>query len=78
MDKQKQDRLISSLSGTLTTAVNAKLDKLIKVEMKNNILPGKSDSDHEGRLLCLMKFIFTSYSAVHVVSSSRPVWFYQP
>ena len=41
LDKQKQDKLITTLSGTLTTAVNAKLDKLVKAEMKNNVLPGK-------------------------------------
>ena len=40
MDKQKQDKLITTLSHTLTTAVNAKLDKLIKMEMKNSIVPG--------------------------------------
>lgn len=40
LDKQRQDRLITTLSSTLTTAVNAKLDKLIKVEMKNNVIPG--------------------------------------
>ncbi len=40
LDKQRQDKLITTLSATLTTAVNAKLDKLIKTEMKNNVLPG--------------------------------------
>ena len=39
LDKQRQDRLISSVSQTLTTAVNTKLDKVVKSEMKNNILP---------------------------------------
>lgn len=41
LDKQKQDKLITTLSNTLTTAVNAKLDKLVKTEMKNTILPGR-------------------------------------
>jgi hypothetical protein len=40
LDKQRQDRLVTTLSNTLTTAVNAKLDKLIKAEMKNSVLPG--------------------------------------
>ena len=39
LDKQRQDRLISSVSQTLTTAVNTKLDKVVKSEMKNNVLP---------------------------------------
>ncbi len=41
LDKQKQDRLISTLSHTLTTAVNVKLDKLVKIEMKNSVVPGR-------------------------------------
>ena len=41
LDKQRQDRLISSVSQTLTTAVNTKLDKVVKSEMKNNVLPGE-------------------------------------
>lgn len=40
LDKQKQDRLITTLSSTLTTAVNTKMDKLIRTEIKNCILPG--------------------------------------
>ena len=40
LDKQRQDKLITTLSGTLTTAVNAKLDKLIKTEIRNSVLPG--------------------------------------
>lgn len=40
LDKQKQDKLITSLSSTLTTAVHAKLDKLVKTELKNSVLPG--------------------------------------
>ena len=39
MDKQRQDRLIASISQTLTTAVNTKLDKVVRSEMKNNVLP---------------------------------------
>ena len=39
MDKQRQDRLISSLSQTLTTAVNTKLEKLVKNEIKNSVIP---------------------------------------
>ena len=41
LDKQRQDKLITTLSSTLTTAVNAKLDKLIKTEIKNSVLPGR-------------------------------------
>ena len=41
LDKQKQDRLISSLSQTLTTAVNTKLDKLVKNEMKTQVVPSE-------------------------------------
>lgn len=41
LDKQRQDKLITALSGTLTTAVNAKLDKLVKTEMKNSVFPGR-------------------------------------
>ena len=40
MDKQKQDKLIGSVSQTLTTAVNTKLDKLVRNEMKTQVLPG--------------------------------------
>ena len=42
LDKQRQDRLISSVSQTLTTAVNTKLDKLVRNEMKGQVVPGKS------------------------------------
>lgn len=49
MDKQRQDRLIASISQTLTTAVNTKLDKVVKSEMKNNVLPsegGRGRDEH--------------------------------
>ncbi len=42
VDKQRQDRLISSISSTLTTAVNTKLDKLVRSEMKSQVVPGKN------------------------------------
>jgi len=44
LDKMKQDKLISSLSQTLTAAVHAKLDKVVRTEMKNAVLPGQSPS----------------------------------
>ena len=45
LDKPKHDRLISTVSQTLTTAVHTKLDKLIKAEMRASAVPG------EGRTL---------------------------
>ena len=50
MDKQRQDRLIASISQTLTTAVNTKLDKVVRSEMKNNVLPceGGREGGREG------------------------------
>ncbi len=40
VEKQRQDRMISSVSQTLTTAVNSKLDKLVRSEMKSQVVPG--------------------------------------
>lgn len=39
LDKQRQDRLISSVSQTLTTAVNQKLDRVVKNEFKAQVIP---------------------------------------
>ena len=52
MDKQRQDRLIASISQTLTTAVNTKLDKVVKSEMKNNVLPCEGGRAGMSMLLC--------------------------
>ena len=43
LDKQRQDKLITALSSTFTTAVNAKLDRLVKSEMKNSVFPGRPE-----------------------------------
>ena len=40
MDRQRQDKLLSTVSQTLTSAVNAKLEKLVKTEMKTHVIPG--------------------------------------
>ena len=45
LDRQKQDKLISTVSQTLTAAVNAKLDKVVKTEMKTHVIPGECESD---------------------------------
>ena len=34
-EKQRHERLVQTLSQTVTTAVNARLDKVVKSEMKN-------------------------------------------
>lgn len=41
LDRQRQDRLISTVSQTLTSAVHAKLEKVVKTEMKNQVTPGQ-------------------------------------
>ena len=40
MDRQRQDKLISTVSQTLTSAVHVKLEKVVKNEMKTNVNPG--------------------------------------
>lgn len=40
LDRQRQDKLISTVSQTLTSAVHAKLEKVVKSEMKNQVTPG--------------------------------------
>ena len=40
LDRQRQDKLISTVSQTLTSAVNAKLEKVVKSEMKSHVTPG--------------------------------------
>ena len=44
LDKQRQDRLISSVSQTLTTAVNQKLDRVVKNEVKAQVVPSEWSS----------------------------------
>ena len=41
LDRQRQDRLISTVSQTLTSAVHAKLEKVVKSEMKSQVTPGR-------------------------------------
>lgn len=38
-DKKKQDQLQSTLSQTLTTTLSGKLDKAVKAEVKNAVVP---------------------------------------
>lgn len=38
-DKQKQDKFLNTLSQNVTSTVSSKLDKLVKQEMKNTVLP---------------------------------------
>ena len=40
MDRQRQDKLISTVSQTLTSAVHVKLEKVVKSEMKTHVTPG--------------------------------------
>ena len=40
-DKQKQDIFLNKLSQNVTSTINTKLDKLVKQEMKNTVLPGE-------------------------------------
>ena len=44
LDRQRQDKLISTVSQTLTAAVNMKLEKVVKSEMKSQVVPGMTDS----------------------------------
>ena len=41
LDKQRQDKLISTISTTLSTAVKTKMDHLVRNEMKNLVIPSK-------------------------------------
>ena len=40
LDRQRQDKLISTISQTLTSAVHVKLEKVVKSEMKGQVTPG--------------------------------------
>ena len=42
LDRQRQDKLISTVAQTLTSAVNTKLERVVKTEMKNQVVPGKA------------------------------------
>ncbi|XP_070576076.1 enhancer of mRNA-decapping protein 4-like isoform X2 [Ptychodera flava] len=39
MDKQKQEKLLETVSQTLSTTITQKLEKTVKVEMKNSVVP---------------------------------------
>ena len=40
VDRQRQDKLISTVSQTLSSAVHVKLEKCVKSEMKSHVTPG--------------------------------------
>ena len=40
------DRMTQSVSQSVTSAVNSKLDKLVKNEMKNTVVPSKKEILH--------------------------------
>ena len=40
-EKQKQDKFLNTLSQNVTSTINTKLEKLVKQEMKNAVLPGE-------------------------------------
>jgi enhancer of mRNA-decapping protein 4 len=44
VDRQRQDKLISTVSQTLTSAVHVKLEKVVKSEMKTHVTPAVSRS----------------------------------
>jgi enhancer of mRNA-decapping protein 4 len=44
LDRQRQDKLISTISQTLTSAVHVKLEKVVKSEMKGQVTPAVSRS----------------------------------
>ena len=44
VDRQRQDKLISTVSQTLTSAVHVKLEKVVKTEVKTHVTPGDTGS----------------------------------
>jgi enhancer of mRNA-decapping protein 4 len=44
VDRQRQDKLLSTVSQTLSSAVNAKLEKVVRTEMKTHVTPVVSRS----------------------------------
>ncbi|KAI8504482.1 enhancer of mRNA decapping 4 [Branchiostoma belcheri] len=44
LDKQKQERLLSTVSQTLNSSITSKLEKCVKQEVKNSVLPAVTKS----------------------------------